>query len=56
MPGNIVKTQEKLEEEILDLDQNFSYDEKYKKFNQKYNYLDDGKASERVVKKILLGG
>ena len=56
LPGNIVKTQDKLEEEIINLDKNFSYDEKYKKFNEKYNYLDDGKASERVVKKILVGG
>ena len=54
LPGNIVKTQEDLEKEILALDKNFVYDEKYKKFNEKYNYLDDGNASMRVVEKIIL--
>ena len=54
LPGNIVKTQEDLEKEILALDKNFVYDEKYKKFNEKHNYLDDGNASMRVVEKIIL--
>ena len=53
LPGNIVETQEDLEKEILALDKNFVYDEKYKKFNEKYNYLDDGNASMRVVNKII---
>ena len=56
LPGNIVKTQKELEKEIFNLDKNFCYDEKYRRFNEKYNYLDDGKASERVVKKLIIGG
>ena len=29
------------------------YAKKYAKFNKKYNYLDDGNASERVLKVIF---
>ena len=31
----------------------FTYDERYKKFNEKFNYLDDGEASKRVVEEII---
>ena len=54
LPGPIVKTQEELEEEILAINK---YEEKYKdkylKFSKKFNYLDDGKASQRVIKEIF---
>ena len=53
LPGKIVKTQDELEVEIEKIDRDFKYDEKYKKFNEKYNYLDDGNASKRVVEKII---
>lgn len=53
LPGNIVKTQEELEKEILALEQNFVYDKKYEEFNKKFNYLDDGSASRRVVERII---
>ena len=53
LPGNIVETQEELEKEILELDENFVYDKKYEEFNKKFNYLDDGSASKRVVKRIM---
>ena len=53
LPGRIAITQEELEQEIERIDKEFKYDEKYKRFNEKYNYLDDGKASERVVEKII---
>lgn len=53
LPGKIVKTQEELEDEIDNIDTNFKYDEKYRKFNEKYNYLDDGNASKRVVEKLI---
>ena len=52
LPGNIVKTEIDLIKEIKNT--NFKYDDKYKKFNDKYNYLDDGRASERVVGKVIL--
>ena len=53
LPGKIVKTQEELEHEINNININFKYDEKYRKFNQKYNYLDDENASKRVVEKLI---
>ena len=53
LPGRIIKTQEELENEIERLSHNSEYDEKYKRFNEKYNYLDDGKASKRLVETII---
>lgn len=54
LPGPIVKTQEDLENEILNIS---SYDErfkeKYKAFNDKFNYLDDGDSSKRVIDVLL---
>ena len=53
LPGKIVKTQQEVENEILSINKEFKYDNKYKKFNDKYNYLDDGNASKRVIAKII---
>lgn len=54
LPGPIVNTEEDLISTILSLDKyQKSYDEKYKAFNLKFNYLDDGNASERVTKIIF---
>ena len=53
LPGKIVKTNEELEKEIIRISNEFKYDEKYEKFNKKYNYLDDGEATKRVVEEIF---
>ena len=54
LPGPIAKTQEELENNILNIDKIFpKYQKKYQKFNEKFNYLDDGEASLRVIKKIF---
>lgn len=50
LPGDIVTDKVKLSKSIKSSLLGFSVDEKYKKFNQKYNRLDDGKASERFLK------
>ncbi len=54
LPGPIIKTQEELEDEIINIDK---YDEKYKEtydaFNAKFNYLDDGKCAKKVIEKIF---
>lgn len=47
LPGPIIKTEDELIETIRTY--KFQYDEKYKRFNQKYNSLDDGNASKRVA-------
>lgn len=53
LPGNIVEEEDKLIEEIKLCSDKFKYNEKYKKFNGKFNYLDDGNASKRIIGKIL---
>ncbi len=53
LPGRIIKTQKELTKEIKNISINFKYDKKYEKFNKKYNYLDDGQASKRVVEKLV---
>lgn len=53
LPGKIVKKEDELIEEIKLLTNKFEYNEKYKKFNEKFNYLDDGQATKRVVEKII---
>ena len=52
LPGPIIVKEEDLFKEI-EKTKKFKYDKKYKKFNEKFTYLDDGKASERVVKEIF---
>lgn len=52
LPGNIVKTEAELIEEIGKTKE-FTFSEKYKNFNDKFNYLDDGNATERAVKVVL---
>lgn len=55
LPGKIIKTDDELINEIIRVSKEFEYDEKYKKFNEKYNYLDDGNASKRVVETVIGG-
>lgn len=52
LPGPIVEE----EDELISLLKNaeFCYDEKYECFNKRFNYLDDGKASERVIEKTIV--
>ena len=52
LPGAIVKKQDDLIEEIKK-SKSFKYGDKYKAFNDKYTYLEDGKASERVIESII---
>ncbi len=54
LPGPIAKTQKELEYDLEHIDELFKQNkEKYKKLNEKYNYLDDGNASLRVINKIF---
>lgn len=50
LPGAITKNEKELVKEIY---KKFDYNDRYKIFNNKYNYLNDGKASERVIKRII---
>lgn len=54
LPGPILRTEEELVDNIKKYTTNLDfYDKTYKDFNKKFNYLDDGKASKRVVDKIF---
>jgi len=54
LPGPIIKNQEDLEKAIAEIDKyENKYKEKYIKVNEKYNYLDDGEVSKRVIKRIF---
>lgn len=53
LPGPIVKTTQELGEQILYLSEHFTYDEKYQAFHDKFNPLDDGFASRRVLEKCI---
>jgi len=52
LPGLVVYNEDDLIKSILD-SKNFKYNKKYKDFNKKFNYLDDGNASKRVVEVIF---
>ena len=53
LPGPIVKTEDELFAELKKAADGFAYDEKYRKFNETFNPLDDGRVCERVVDKIF---
>ena len=54
LPGPIAKTQDELEKYLENIDEEFKKNKKkYEAFNKKYNYLDDGDASKRVIKVIF---
>ena len=52
LPGPVVKEEDGLIAEIRKCDE-WVPDEKYEAFHQKYNPLDDGHASERVLRRII---
>ncbi|MBQ4529107.1 MAG: CDP-glycerol glycerophosphotransferase family protein [Lachnospiraceae bacterium] len=49
IPGPIVQKEEELADAVLKTIQNFTYDEKYKKFNEKFNTYNDGQSSKHVI-------
>lgn len=53
LPGPIIEKEEELIPAIKKLADEFAYDEKYQKFNKKFNYLNDGHASERLIERVL---
>jgi len=52
IPGPISKTTEELIKDMEEYDYNL-YEKKYRAFQDKYNKNDDGKASQRVIDRIL---
>ncbi|MDO5557529.1 MAG: CDP-glycerol glycerophosphotransferase family protein [Clostridia bacterium] len=55
IPGPIVKNEEELIDKIKGIDVvKKEFSKKYKEFNNKYNYLDDGKSSQRVIYECII--
>ena len=46
-------TQKELADAVRDQAEHFVFDEKYRAFNEKFNALDDGHATERVLARIF---
>lgn len=53
LPGMIVEKEDELADAIRSTYENFLYDEKYRKFNERFTYLDDANSSERVMNRIM---
>lgn len=53
LPGEIVQKEEELVKNIKEINPKTFYDKRYKAFNDKFNYLDDGNVSERVIQRII---
>ncbi|MDF9867003.1 CDP-glycerol glycerophosphotransferase [Bacilli bacterium PM5-3] len=54
LPGPITKTNDELVYQIKNIDDvNIKYQNKIIDFNKIYNYLEDGKSSERVIEELL---
>ncbi len=54
LPGPIVKTQDELENEILNIkDYDKKFGDKYTTFTNRFTYLDSGDCSKRVIEKIF---
>jgi len=53
LPGDIIQTEEEVVESIKKVSKGDFYTETYKKFNEKFNSLEDGKASIRVIEKVI---
>ena len=53
LPGPIVRTEKELADAVRDQAEHFVFDEKYRAFNEKFNALDDGHATERVLARIF---
>ena len=52
LPGKIVETEDDLIDALQHVEE-LTYDDKYKKFNDTYTYLDDGQAAKRVVEHVF---
>ena len=48
-----METQDALEDMVIKQLTRFEYDDKYLIFNNKFNYLEDGQASKRVLDVIM---
>lgn len=55
LPGPVISNQEELTEQILKLTSDFKPDDRYKHFNEKYNYLDGADCGLKAARAIVGG-
>ena len=54
LPGPVILNQDELHKELDNVGTYGNrFNKKYKKFNKKFNYLDDGNSSKRVVEEFI---
>lgn len=53
LPGPIIENEDEMIEKVANVNQWFVYGDIYKRFNETYNYLDDGNASARFVHTVI---
>ena len=53
LPGPIVRTEDELVDALRRAVPEFTYDEKYRRFNEKFDPYDDGHVCERVVGRVF---
>lgn len=53
LPGPIIQNEDELAGAMKEEMNHFQYNDKYQKFNEKFNPWEDGKASERLVNKVF---
>lgn len=49
LPGPVTSTTKELAEAVVSLTDSFTYDERYERFNDKFNRYEDGSAARRVI-------
>jgi CDP-glycerol glycerophosphotransferase len=54
LPGPIVYTDEELLQALKSTDENIpsTYIDRYRRFSERFNYLDDGRAGQRVIGRV----
>lgn len=54
LPGDVVETETAVVDSLKSIEEHKNtYNNRYKEFSDKFNYLDDGKATQRVVEKVI---
>jgi len=53
LPGPIIEKEDEIIRTLATVDEWFEYDQKYRDFNEKFNGLDDGQASRRLVERVI---
>lgn len=53
LPGPVIEDEDEMIQKVATVSEWFTYDDCYKRFNDKFNYLDDGNAAARLVERVI---